>query len=147
MRSLRTVYSAINSEAFKNRSGGIEGRPTSLYICSNNGESSLSTTSASALISLIGWLAGTRCSGFTKISIVAWGRSCPRMFRFLLNPDRFVPLYRCEMIRRSHRHCSLDVRCENVYYGQGTGGAEYLRAIQLERRGSIVCPPKLRRRV
>ena len=38
---------ATNSEAFKNRSGGIEGRPTSLYICANSGESSLSATSAS----------------------------------------------------------------------------------------------------
>src|SRR5208282_1305188 len=105
IRSLRTVYSAIKSEAFNNRSGGIEGRPTSLYICSTTGESSLSATSASALISLIGWLAGTRCSGFTRVSIVACGRSCPRIFRFLLNlhPDRFLPLYRCVPIRRSHR--------------------------------------------
>ena len=31
-RSLRTVYSAINGDTFNNRSGGIEGRPTSLYI-------------------------------------------------------------------------------------------------------------------
>src|SRR6266849_3062145 len=29
-RSLRTVYSAINSETFSSRSGGIEGRPTAL---------------------------------------------------------------------------------------------------------------------
>src|SRR5712691_8706254 len=86
MRSLRTVYSAINSEGLSNRSGGIEGRPTSLYICSNSGESSLSATSASVLISLIGWLAGTRCSGFTKVSIVLCRRSYPRIFLFLLNP-------------------------------------------------------------
>src|SRR5260370_5840717 len=85
MRSLRTVYSAINSEAFSNGSGGIEGRPTSLYICSNRGESSLSATSASCLISLIGWFAGTRFSGFTKVSIVLCGRSYPRIFLCLLN--------------------------------------------------------------
>src|SRR5467141_13755 len=83
---MRSVYSAIRSEAFSNRSGGIEGRPTSLYICSNSGESSLSATSANSLISLIGWLAGTRCSGFTKVSIVLCGRSYPRIFLFLLNP-------------------------------------------------------------
>src|ERR1700735_5493149 len=88
MRSLRTVYRAINSEAFNNRSGGIEGRPTSLYICSNSGESSLSATSASALINLIGWLAGTRFSGFTKVSIVLCGRSNPRIFRLLINRTR-----------------------------------------------------------
>src|ERR1700694_4693777 len=86
MRSLRTVYSAINSEAFNNRSGGIEGRPTSLYICANSGESSSSATSANCLSSLIGWFAGTRCSGFTKVSIVLCGRSYPRIFLFLLNP-------------------------------------------------------------
>src|SRR5258708_5007940 len=85
MRSLRTVYSAINSEAFSNRSGGIEGRLTSLYICSNRGESSLSATSARCLISLIGWFAGTRFSGFTKVSIVLCGRSYPRIFLCLLN--------------------------------------------------------------
>src|SRR5205807_6546234 len=85
IRSLRTVYSAINSEAFNNRSGGIEGLPTSLYICSNSGESSLSATSASALISRIGWLVGTRFSGFTNVSIVLCGRSCPRIFLFLLS--------------------------------------------------------------
>src|ERR1700680_2460712 len=64
----------------------VEGRPTSLYICSNSGEISLSATSANSLISLIGWLAGTRCSGFTKVSIVLCGRSYPRIFLFLLNP-------------------------------------------------------------
>jgi len=32
MRSLRTVYSAISSEALSSRSGGIDGRPTTLYI-------------------------------------------------------------------------------------------------------------------
>src|ERR1700687_1562855 len=90
MRSLRTVYSAINSEAFSNRSGGIEGRPTALYICANSGESSLSATSASALISLIGWLVGTRFSGFTKVSIVLCGRSNPRIFLFLLNPTALI---------------------------------------------------------
>jgi hypothetical protein len=31
-------------------------------------------------------LAGTRCSGFTKVSIVLCGRSYPRIFLFLLNP-------------------------------------------------------------
>src|ERR1700690_3145139 len=96
MRSLRTVYRAINSEAFNNRSGGIEGRPTSLYICSNSGESSLSATSASALINLIGWLAGTLFSGFTKVSIVLCGRSNPRIFPFLLNPTGLIQLYRCQ---------------------------------------------------
>src|SRR5258708_30044326 len=85
IRSLRTVYSAINSEAFSNSSGGIEGRPTSLYICSNRGESSLSAISANSLISLIGCLAGTRCSGFTKVSIVLCGRSYPRIFLCLLH--------------------------------------------------------------
>src|ERR1700731_4392575 len=101
MRSLRTVYSAINSEAFNKHSGGIEGRPTSLYICSNSGESSLSATSASALISLIGWLVGTRFSGFTKVSIVLCGRSYPRIFLFLFNPTGLAPLYNCETTRRS----------------------------------------------
>src|SRR5271155_5693233 len=103
MRSLRTVYSAINSEAFNSRSGGIEGRPTSLYICSNSGESSLRATSASALINLIGWLAGTRFSGFTKVSIVLCGRSNPRIFRLLLNRTRHFQLYRPTSIGRSNQ--------------------------------------------
>jgi hypothetical protein len=86
MRSLRTVYSASKSEAFSNRSGGIEGRPTSLHIRSNSGESSLSVTSASCLISLIGWLTGTRFSGFTKVNIVLCGRSHTRIPLSVLNP-------------------------------------------------------------
>jgi hypothetical protein len=32
---------------------------------------------------LIGWLAGTRFSGLTKVSIVACGRSCPRILLHL----------------------------------------------------------------
>src|ERR1700719_977379 len=103
MRSLRTVYSAIKSEAFSNRSGGIEGRPTSLYICSNSGESSLSATSASALINLIGWLAGTLFLGFTKVSIVVCGRSKPRILLLLLNPASLIQLYRCQTSGRSNR--------------------------------------------
>src|SRR5208282_1686415 len=75
----------------------------SLYICSNSGESSLSATSASSLISLIGWLAGTRFSGLTSVSIVLCARSYPRIFLFLLNPTGLVPLYRCKTFRRSHR--------------------------------------------
>jgi hypothetical protein len=78
----------------RNRSGGIEGRPTSLYICSNSGESPLSAASASGLIRLIGWLAGTRFSGFTKVSIVLCGRSHPRILCFLLSPAGLLPLYR-----------------------------------------------------
>jgi hypothetical protein len=33
-RSLRTVYSAISTLALSSRSGGIDGRPTTLYIAS-----------------------------------------------------------------------------------------------------------------
>jgi hypothetical protein len=56
IRSLRTAYSAIKKKAFSNRSGGIDGRLTSIYVCSHSSESSLSETSASSLISLIGCL-------------------------------------------------------------------------------------------
>ena len=50
-----------------------EGRPTSLYIYANRGESSLSTTSASALISLIRWLAGTRLRAMLVVDNIAAG--------------------------------------------------------------------------
>ena len=49
IRSLRTVRSAISSEAFSGRLGGIDGRPISLYISSNSGESCVSAASASSL--------------------------------------------------------------------------------------------------
>src|SRR3984893_9137937 len=100
IRSLRTVYSAISSEALSSRSGGIEGRPTSLYICSNNGESSLSAVSASSLMRLIGWLAGTRFSGLTKVSIVACGRSCPRILLHLHRAPLYPTTTSCRSCRR-----------------------------------------------
>jgi hypothetical protein len=74
-------HSAISSEAFNIRSGGIEGRPTSLYISSNNGESSLSAISVNDLISRIRWLAGTRCSGDLPV---------PRLG--LVNPEGYIAL-------------------------------------------------------
>ncbi|HVA81610.1 MAG TPA: hypothetical protein VNF29_11855, partial [Candidatus Binataceae bacterium] len=40
---------------------------------------------------------------FRKVSIVARGRSCPRILRFLLKPAGLLPLYRSMPIRRSGR--------------------------------------------
>jgi len=37
-RSLRTEYRLISRLAFSSRSGGIDGRPSSAYSASNNGE-------------------------------------------------------------------------------------------------------------
>ena len=59
-RSDRTEYSAISSDAFSSRSGGIDGRPPSAYISSNTGDRSASASSASRLIARSGWPTGTR---------------------------------------------------------------------------------------
>jgi hypothetical protein len=63
------VYSAISSVAFSSRSGGIEGRPTELYICSNTGDSVRSASSARVFTCLSGWSSGTLFSGVTRLSI------------------------------------------------------------------------------
>src|SRR3954469_3689538 len=77
IRSLRTVYSAISSVAFNSRSGGIEGRPTELYICSNTGDSVRSASSARIFTCLSGWSSGTLFSGVTRLSIVPCFVSLP----------------------------------------------------------------------
>src|SRR5215469_9765060 len=84
MRSLRIVYSAINSEALSSLSGGIDGRPSALYIWSKIGDSSLSAASAKYLIRLSGCSLEIRSSKFTTINIVRCRRSSPRIRRFLL---------------------------------------------------------------
>jgi len=62
---LRTACSAISKDAFNSRSGGIDGRPTVLYIASNRGDSCASAASAKALMRRSGCPSGTRCSGLT----------------------------------------------------------------------------------
>src|SRR6516165_11919881 len=84
MRSLRIVYSAINSEALSSRSGGIDGRPSALYIWSKIGDSPLSATSAKDLIRRSGCSLEIRSSKFTTINIVRCRRSSPRIRRLLL---------------------------------------------------------------
>ena len=73
------MYNAINSDAFSSRSGGIEGRPTALYISSNTGESPSSAASASAFTARSGCFSGTRRSGERRLNIVACFVSAPRM--------------------------------------------------------------------
>ncbi|WHZ15298.1 MAG: hypothetical protein OJF52_002141 [Nitrospira sp.] len=42
-RRLRTEYGTINSSLFSSRSGGIEGRPPTLYIAAKVGDRSRNT--------------------------------------------------------------------------------------------------------
>src|SRR5271156_6350387 len=89
MRSLRTVYNAISSDPFSNRSGGIDGRPVALYMELKIGDSSLSTVSANCFTRLSGCSRGTRSSTFITINIDRCCRSSPRIRRFLLHCDYF----------------------------------------------------------
>ena len=55
----------MSSDAFSNRSGGTEARPTLEYILSNSGERRFSASSATVLMVRRGWSLGTRSSRFT----------------------------------------------------------------------------------
>src|SRR5229473_4094406 len=68
LMALYTVRSAISKDPFNSRSGGIDGRPTVLYISSNSGESCASATSAAAFMRRSGCPFGTRCSGLITTS-------------------------------------------------------------------------------
>jgi hypothetical protein len=63
---------------FSSLSGGVDGRPTALYISSKMGDISF-TISANGLIGLSGCRSGTLLSGEIKVSIVACFVSDPRM--------------------------------------------------------------------
>jgi hypothetical protein len=63
------------------RSGGIDGRPTLLYIASNVFESPPRISSAIALMRRSGWSDGIRFSGDTTENIEACLSSAPRMLR------------------------------------------------------------------
>src|ERR1700747_1842525 len=105
----------------------MEGRPTSLYICSNSGESSLSANSAHSLISLIGWLAGTLFSGFTKVSIVLCGRSYPRIFLSLLNSTALVLTIQLLTSDRSDRRGIFQHPAKNQLAGCAPMSAVFIR--------------------
>jgi hypothetical protein len=77
--ALRTVKNAIRRVDFNNLSGGIDGRPTALYISSKIGDISFNTASANGLIARRGCRSGTLLSGETRVSIVACFVSDPRM--------------------------------------------------------------------
>src|SRR5271155_4564303 len=70
MRSLRTVYNAISSDPFSNRSGGIDGRPVALYMELKIGDSSLSTVSANCFTRLSGCSRGTRSSAASSSTAI-----------------------------------------------------------------------------
>ena len=73
------MKNAIRRVDFSNLSGGIDGRPTALYISSKIGDISLSTASANGLTARSGCRSGTLFSGEIRVSIVACFVSEPRM--------------------------------------------------------------------
>jgi hypothetical protein len=77
--SLRTEYSAISSMPFSSRSGGIEGRPTLLYIASNVGESAAKAPSAKSFSLHRGWSDGTRSAGVLRLNIDVCFVTSPRI--------------------------------------------------------------------
>jgi hypothetical protein len=109
IRSLRTVYSAIRRVAFSSRSGGIEGRPTELYICSNTGESVRSASSARVFTCLSGWSSGTLFSGVTRLSIDPCFVSLP-----LTTPSRSYRRGAVDPLRRVFQHPVKAARAERL---------------------------------
>src|SRR3954452_24887669 len=67
------------SWALSSRSGGIDGRPIAEYISSNVRSSCRSASSASRLISRMGWVAGTRFPGGVTVSSPICESCSPRM--------------------------------------------------------------------
>ena len=80
------MYSAIKICDFSRRSGGIDGRPTLLYIASNVSDNPARISSAIVLMRRSGWSAGIRFSGETTENIEACLSSAPRMLRTYPEP-------------------------------------------------------------
>src|SRR3954462_1826536 len=93
----------MSSIDFRSRSGGIDGRPASLYIRSNTGESSLSASSASFLIFRIGWSFGTALSGETMQNIDGWCLGRPLMASESKHPEPPVHPFDPSLSERSER--------------------------------------------
>jgi len=85
------VYSAINSEAFSSRSGGIKGRPTALYISSNSGEKLLQRRIGQLLDAYERMLQGHPFSASNTTNIARCRRSSPRIRHFLLHHLDYSP--------------------------------------------------------
>ena len=78
-RSLRTVYKAMSTEAFRSRSGATEGRPPAAYMPAKTGSSSASTSSTSRFTARSECVGGTRRSIETRASIEGCLGVVPRM--------------------------------------------------------------------
>ncbi len=86
LRDWRAEHGPARTVSLSNRSGGIDARPTALYISSNTGLNSPSAVSTCFLSLRSGCFAGTTVSGDIRHSIDACFLSVPRMNRDYPSP-------------------------------------------------------------